>query len=146
MVESALSVLNQWKSVQDRTFDRFLGFMSLEDGDEHWSLPSSNSVKVNSDAAIFRETSCYSYACIVRDDKGSLIEARSKCSRGRTSADLAEAIGIREALSWVKNEGISNIVVESDCLQIVQAIQSSFMCFIFRTSRGGKSKHPSKPL
>ena len=106
VVESALSVLNQWKCVQDRTFDHFLGYMSYEDGDEHWSKPLINSVKVNVDAAIFEETNCFSVAFVARDDKGSLVEARSKCQRGWISADLAQAVGVREALSWVKNEEI----------------------------------------
>ena len=48
---------------------------------------------------------------------------------GSPSAELAEAMGIREALSWVKNQNLSNVVLESDCLQIVQAIRSSFLCF-----------------
>lgn len=67
VTESAISVLNQWRSVQDKTFDRFLGYMTYEDGDEHWHPPLSNSVKVNTDAAIFEETVSYNHAFIVRD-------------------------------------------------------------------------------
>ena len=33
VVESAYSILNQWKSVQDRTFDQFMGYMTQNDGD-----------------------------------------------------------------------------------------------------------------
>lgn len=36
VVNSALSSLNQWKLVQDRTFDRFMGFMTQEDGVKQW--------------------------------------------------------------------------------------------------------------
>lgn len=79
VVISANSVLNQWKSVQDRTFDRFLGYISQDDGDEHWHPPLTNSVKVNSDAAIFKDSNCYSYAIISRNHRGELIEARSSC-------------------------------------------------------------------
>lgn len=39
VVDSATLILNQWQSVQDRTFDRFMGYMTPEDGDEHWNLP-----------------------------------------------------------------------------------------------------------
>lgn len=35
VVESAYSILSQWRSVQDRTFDRFRRYMSHEDGDEY---------------------------------------------------------------------------------------------------------------
>lgn len=42
---------------------------------------------------------------------------------------MVEAIGIREALSWVKEKGVNNAVVESDCLQVVQSIRSSILVF-----------------
>lgn len=93
-----------------------MGYMSHEDGDEHWSLPQVNSVKVNADAAIFEELNRYAYAVVVRDHEGKLLEARSKCLPGHPSPDMVEAIGIREALSWVKDKGVNNAVVESDCL------------------------------
>lgn len=132
VVESAYLVLNQWKSVQDRTFDHTLGYMSQEDGDEHWSLPSVNSVEVNTDdAAIFKESNCYSYAFVIRDHEGNLIEARSSCLRGCPSVELGKALGIKEALSWVKNADLNNVTVESESLQIVQAVRSSFMCYSY---------------
>lgn len=53
VVESAKVVLNQWRYAQDNTFDHYLGLMNPSDGDEHWSCPTENKIKVNSDAAIF---------------------------------------------------------------------------------------------
>ena len=85
MVESAYSILNQWKSVQDRTFDHFMGYMTQNDGDEHWHSPMINSVKINFDAAIFEDSNCYSHAFVVRDHEGALIEARSKCLRDQVN-------------------------------------------------------------
>ena len=48
------------------------------------------------------------------------------CERGNPSPELAEVIGIREALSLVKETWKADVVVESDCLQVVQAINSKF--------------------
>lgn len=128
VVQSACSTLNQWKCVQDRTFDRFLGHMSQEDGAEHWSLPMPGSVKINSDAATLDDSNLFSYAYVIRNHDGGMIEARSRCLRGRPGAELADAIGIREALSWLKNEDLRNVVVESNCLQVIQTTRSSFLC------------------
>ncbi|KAL8149999.1 hypothetical protein AgCh_006858 [Apium graveolens] len=125
VVESATTVLNQWRSVQDKSFDNFLGYMSQDDGHEHWKLPQSDKVKINSDAAIFEHDNCYSHAFVVRNHHGQLIEARSKCMQGKISPELAEAIGVREALSWVKDMRYQNVEIETDCLQLVQAIRSS---------------------
>lgn len=119
MLESALSLLNQWKCVHDRTFDRFLGYISTEDGDEHWTLPLANSIKINTDAAIFEESLNFSFVFVVRDHTGSLIEARSRCLRGIPNPYLAEALGIREALSWIKNEDQHDVIIKSDCLKNV---------------------------
>ncbi|XP_074342024.1 uncharacterized protein LOC141679422 [Apium graveolens] len=129
-------VLDIVMGVQDRTFDRSLGYISAEDGDEHWTLPPANSVKINTDVAIFEENSNFSFAFVVRDHRGSLIEVRTRCLRGSPNPDLAEALGIREALSWIKNEDQHDVILESDCLQNVQvqnvqAIRSSFTCLSY---------------
>lgn len=131
IVESAKSILNQWNSVQDRTFDRFMAFMNHNDGAERWHTPMTNRVKINADAALFEDTNSFSYAFIARDHEGKLVEAHSRSLRGRPGPDLAEAIGIREALSWVKNNSCDDAIVESDCLQVVQAIRSSISCLSY---------------
>lgn len=105
--------------------------MSQNDGDEHWHKPTVNSIKINSDAAIFEDSNSYGHAYIIRDHEGQLIEARTKCFPGRIHADLAEAFGIKEALSWIMVKGYSNVTVESDCLQMVQAIRSSISCYSY---------------
>ncbi|XP_074342410.1 uncharacterized protein LOC141679955 [Apium graveolens] len=118
LLDSAYSLLNQWRSVQHRTFDRFMGYMTPEDGNEHWSKPHVNSIKINTDATIFEETHSYSFAWIAHNHEGSLVEARSECLRGSPSPELAEVMGIREALSWVMSTNQKNII-ESDYLQMV---------------------------
>ena len=87
IVNLALSVLNQWRSVQDKTFDNFLGYMH-EDGLEQWHSPQTNSVKVNVDATLFEEPNRYSFALIIRDDASNLIEAKSKCVQGKVTPEF----------------------------------------------------------
>ncbi|XP_074342549.1 uncharacterized protein LOC141680145 [Apium graveolens] len=126
LVNSALSILNQWKSVQDKSFDSSLGYICPEVGQEQWHLPESNSVKINTDAALFENPSRHSYAFIIRNHYGDFVRAVTKCSVGRVAPEFAEALRIREALSWIKNNQQSNVVLETDCLQVVQMIRSSF--------------------
>lgn len=119
VLATAISVLNQWRFVQDKTFDNSLGFMNQEDGCEQWQTPVLNRVKVNTDAAIFDHLNRFSHALVVRDHNGNLLEAKSICYQGTVSPDLAEAMGIREALSWVKSSKQQDTVVETDCLNLV---------------------------
>lgn len=128
VVESAISVLNQWRYVQDKSFDKFMGYMTQDDGYEHWQLPKENRVKVNCDAAIFENSNSYNYAFVIRNHLVQFIEARSKCLQGQAAPELAEAVGVREALSWIKENKYIEVDVESDCLQVVQAIRSSISC------------------
>lgn len=131
VVESAKSVLDQWRSVQDNSFDIYLGHMTQDDGHEHWRLPQYNRIKVNTDAAIFESSNKYSYAFVARNHDGQLVEARSRCIQGKVSPEIAEAFGIREALSWIKGTNQSEVDVETDCLQLVQAIRSSTKCLSY---------------
>lgn len=125
VVESARTVLNQWRQVQDKSFDDFLGYMTQDDGHELWQKPQLNRVKVNTDAAIFEHSNQYSYAFVARDHSRQLIEAHSNCKQGMVTPELAEAIGVKEALSWIKDCRYCNVEVETDCMQVVQAIRSS---------------------
>ncbi|KAL8121459.1 hypothetical protein AgCh_018258 [Apium graveolens] len=126
IVTTALSVLNQWKFVQDRSFNISLGYMTQDDGSEQWCTPTVDRIKVNSDAAIFENRNMYIYAFVARNHNGTLIEAKSSCAPGSISHVLAEAIGILEALSWIKTKKLSNVDVETDSLELVQWIRSSY--------------------
>lgn len=123
VVMSANVVLNQWQCAQDKFFNHYLCLMTQEDGDERWVAPKDNKVKVNTDAAIFSSTNCYSFAFIVRNHEGALVEAQSRCCPGNAKPEIAEALGIREALSWLKEHDHSDVDVETDCLVPVQAIR-----------------------
>ncbi|XP_074342142.1 uncharacterized protein LOC141679575 [Apium graveolens] len=121
---SARVALSQWKEAQDKLFDRSWGLLNENDGNERWNFPTKNQTKVNTDAAVFALTNCYSYAFSARNHKGELMEAQSKCKVGTISPDCAEVMDIREVLSWIKDKQMENVVVETDCLVAVQEIQT----------------------
>ncbi|KAL8106117.1 uncharacterized protein LOC141680879 [Apium graveolens] len=125
VVVSARVAFNQWHQAQDKTFDIFLSHLTNADGSEHWTLPMENTVKVNSDAAIFEASNCYSYSLVARNSKGELIHAKSRCRLGQAAPDSAEAMGVREALSWIKEQQYRDVVLETDCLVVVQALRGS---------------------
>lgn len=79
----------------------------------------------NTDAALFEESNSYSYSMIVRDHLGELIEVSSRCKQGNLDPVMAEAFGVHEALNWVKKKECSEVVIEIDCLALVQAIRCS---------------------
>ncbi|XP_063936253.1 uncharacterized protein LOC135147271 [Daucus carota subsp. sativus] len=125
VVASATQFLDHWKNAQDRSYDSSFGFMTLNDGEVHWKPPHEGTIKVNTDAALFEDSNCYAYAIVARDHEGKLVEAMSSCRQGRVDPELAEAIGIREALSWIKAKAWPSVILETDCLTVTQAIRCS---------------------
>ncbi|XP_074377050.1 uncharacterized protein LOC141718568 [Apium graveolens] len=113
------------EDAQDKSFDLSFGFMNQSDGVVQWKQPIEDKVKVNTDAALFEDSGQYSFAMVARDHKGDMLEARTCCKQGTVTPEMAEAIGVKEALSWVKNKGWTNVVMESDCLLLIQAIRCS---------------------
>ncbi|XP_074336623.1 uncharacterized protein LOC141673782 [Apium graveolens] len=131
VVDYAICVLNQRRYVQDKSFDALMGYMTHDDGYEHSQLPKEKKVEVNCDAVIFENSNSYNYAFVIRNHLGQFIEPRSKCLQGQASPELAEVVGVREALSWIKENQYSEVDVESDCQQVVQAIQSFISCLSY---------------
>ncbi|XP_074326920.1 uncharacterized protein LOC141664864 [Apium graveolens] len=124
-VHSARVVLSQWKEAQDKLLDRSWGLLNLDDGDELWTPPTEHTIKLNTDAAVYDSSNRYTYVFAARNCKGELLEACSSCKEGRMTLVCAEAMGIREALSWIKARQMQRVIVETDCLEAVQAIRGS---------------------
>nr|XP_017251820.1 PREDICTED: uncharacterized protein LOC108222412 isoform X3 [Daucus carota subsp. sativus]XP_017251821.1 PREDICTED: uncharacterized protein LOC108222412 isoform X3 [Daucus carota subsp. sativus] len=125
VVVMAKSTLNHWINAQDKFFDSSLGYMTQDDGVERWRTPNVDTIKINTDAAIFETSCCYSFALVAHDHTGALVEASSRCLLSNASPEMAEIMGIREALSWVKRRPGIKVEIETDSLIAVQAIRSS---------------------
>lgn len=70
---------------------------------------------------LFNNENMYGYAFIGRDHTGRLIYAKTGCWRGKITPDLAEVIAFTEALSWIKTKDWQSVVLEIDCIKVVQS-------------------------
>ncbi|KAM6568954.1 hypothetical protein CsatB_016939 [Cannabis sativa] len=124
VVQSAKQVLNSWKVAKFQTPAALYatGEAAISN---LWRKPSVDMVKVNVDGAIFQTQQKFGFGCIARNHHGHLLEARSVSRWGCVLPEIAEVIGIKEALSWIKTRGWDRVVVETDALVVVQAINSS---------------------
>ncbi|XP_074374107.1 uncharacterized protein LOC141714488 [Apium graveolens] len=86
--------------------------------------PQPNAVKVLVDAAVFEDKDAVGFGLIARDSEGALIQAKSIIRKNSVSPVLAEAMAIKEALSWIDEMHWQESTVVSDCLVVVQAIRS----------------------
>lgn len=124
VIANAKQYLLQWRIAQKNTTQPRYPYFAEGDGLEIWVAPQVDYMKISVDAATFCEYNAYGLGMVARNDKGELIQAKSKCRFGIVSVHMAEALAIKEALSWIQDRGWSKVVVESDCLTAIQAIRS----------------------
>ncbi|KAM6544052.1 hypothetical protein CsatB_008499 [Cannabis sativa] len=126
VVRSARIVLDQYCTAQSQKTGALL-IHDINNVDERWKKPIANMVKINVDGAIFQEQNKFGYGCVARDSNGSLLEAIFESRLGVVKPEIAETIGIKEALSWIERKQWPNVVIETDALVVVQAIHSSIL-------------------
>lgn len=87
-----------------------------------WGAPELGWLKFNVDASLFSGTNAFAIGMVVRDAQGEFLAGKTVRSRGEVSVMEAEAFGVLEALKWLEEMGYYNVIVESDCLLVVDAI------------------------
>lgn len=115
--------LAEYSKAQDFSTQALYQFVEHGDGAQVWVRPKNGSVKVTVDAAIFTKSSSYGIGMLARNDKGEVIYGRSESYQGNVR--VAEAMAVKEALSWCKLNKWQELVLESDCLSVVQALRCS---------------------
>ncbi|XP_060965604.1 uncharacterized protein LOC133034522 [Cannabis sativa] len=121
----AQTTLANWSQAQDKALVATPGFFTEADGLDKWQKLTAPTIKINTDAAIFDSNGSYRFVCVARNAAGEMLEALTSCRAGIVQPELAEAMGVREALSWIKKKGWIGTIVETDCLTVVQAIRSN---------------------
>ncbi|KAM6563472.1 hypothetical protein CsatB_023470 [Cannabis sativa] len=118
-------VLNQWRNAQQRR----MGSLFVPSGSnidlEHWVKPVMRKIKVNVDGAIFANDGKFGAAGVARDHDGRFIEAFTILLEGCVDPVIAEVVGVKEALSWIKRHKWGRVDVETDSLVVVQAVRGS---------------------
>jgi hypothetical protein len=92
-----------------------------------WTPPPPDTVLVSSDAAIFKEAGCRGAGVILRDHHGAFVVGCRQHVVGLSSPELAEAVALRRAVQLARDEGMDKVIFETDCLSLVQRLNSSTM-------------------
>ncbi|XP_060969475.1 uncharacterized protein LOC115713156 [Cannabis sativa] len=124
IVTSARILLYQYKFTQER---KGLSLSPLNDEGrnyERWIAPVLNKIKVNVDGALFEQEGRFGMGCVARDHHRTMVEAFTKGKVGYVQPEIAEIVGIKEALIWIATHPSDNVVLETDSLMCVQAVQS----------------------
>lgn len=150
---NASHLLIEWKEAQIKENDRRT---RDEVGARVWKPPDAGWLKVNIDAAVFLNGNI-GVGAVIRDENSCFVAARGKKIAGAWTAREAEAIGLKEALSWIIDKGYKQCVIETDssalaaacnggqgeaffgtivmnCIQLLKHVNQVLVVFIYRSA------------
>ena len=84
--------------------------------------PSNEWLKLNVDAAIFSELRSIGIGCVLRNSIGEFISAMVVPIPLNLAPKEAEIMGVREALSWLKQMQMTKVLVEMDSHVVFNAL------------------------
>jgi ribonuclease HI len=87
-----------------------------------WSPPPRNFLKLNVDAHLHGDGH-WGFGMLLRSADGRCVGSATRVLKGWEDATWAEAVGISEALKWIDNQKLQNVIIESDAEVIVKAMQ-----------------------
>ncbi|XP_050280341.1 uncharacterized protein LOC126721341 [Quercus robur] len=90
-----------------------------------WVPPPKGWFKANVDGTIFKETNKAGIGVVVRDSQGWVLAALTEKVDGVQDAEVIEALAIRRAIRFAIETSFNCVIIESDSLSMVKAIQDT---------------------
>ncbi|XP_012844333.1 PREDICTED: uncharacterized protein LOC105964354 [Erythranthe guttata] len=90
-----------------------------------WNPPPDGFIEINFDAAVPQGESFYSVSMVARDREGECRWWAVRRYPGHPRAVDCEAHAALKAINIAKTQGWTSIILEGDCLQVIEALNSS---------------------
>ncbi|KAL5555479.1 hypothetical protein UlMin_037715 [Ulmus minor] len=90
-----------------------------------WQAPEIGVVKVNSDAAWCSNLKQFGLGSVIRDYTGKVLGSVATPIHSLVSVAVAESWALEKGISLAKHLGYSTVILESDCLGVIKALESS---------------------
>lgn len=95
-----------------------------------WERPSAGTVKMNVNAAVKEGQHQFSVGLALRDSFGQYIIGKTRKFTGMISVVEVETMAILKGLSWMEELQLCSVVIESDSVLSVNAINKSYHNFL----------------
>lgn len=92
-----------------------------------WQPPAHGQLKLNVDASLYSSNNFYSIGMVLRDESGDFIGGKTMKLPGKVSVLDAEAKGVQEAIKWLEELPLLNVVVECDSEMVVKAVNNGIL-------------------
>ncbi|KAK6157968.1 hypothetical protein DH2020_005282 [Rehmannia glutinosa] len=120
-VIAAVNYLNEWRKVRIGDGSSFQVERTTRIRSQ-WQKPTFPFLKCNVDASLCMNSKSTGVGMVLRNDEGDFLVARTMVFHGQFQIREAEAIGVREALSWIIGMGFGQAIVETDAKVVVDAL------------------------
>ena len=90
-----------------------------------WAAPPPDTYKINVDGATAGARGMSSVGVVIQDSRGMVIAAGSKVLNGSYDAEVTEALAVEEGILLAKEMELHQIVVESNSVVVVEAINAN---------------------
>ncbi|CAI9756236.1 unnamed protein product [Fraxinus pennsylvanica] len=117
-IEHAISMLHLFKGVKTQLDPALKSFYA-------WKAPPTDFLKLNVDGATFHHLHKARICAVLRDQAGKVLMATSKGERGVADPEMIEFLAVLRGLKFVVSMGISQLIIESDCLFIVSQLNDA---------------------
>lgn len=87
-----------------------------------WIPPPAGLMKINTDAAVSKNSKLATAAAVARDGEGNFVGASVLVLEGITNAEVAEVMACREGLALAADLGLHKIRLASDCANAIRSI------------------------
>ncbi|KAK9989340.1 hypothetical protein SO802_029579 [Lithocarpus litseifolius] len=98
--------------------------LSQQSPEVGWAAPPLNTYKVNVDGATSENGKPSSIGIVIRDCKGCVVAARGEILPATYSAEVIEAFAIEEGVVLACELKLSNVILESDSIVVIQTLVS----------------------
>ncbi|XP_074377663.1 uncharacterized protein LOC141719179 [Apium graveolens] len=115
---AALNLLADWRKARMEG-NKYKPVVSSRS--RQWKKPQAGWVKINVNAVIFTATKSIGIGGVIRDENGEFLRAMCKQETGMWQVREAEAISLREVMSWTKRHGFSKCEFETDSKLLADA-------------------------
>ncbi|XP_042964737.1 uncharacterized protein LOC122298961 [Carya illinoinensis] len=116
VISHSLGLLHSYKTVVVKTRMQARTHFS-------WKAPPAGVLKLNIDGAIFSDAHKAGIGAILGDSIGQVLMAVSKIEVDVEEPETVELLAVFRGMKLCVSMGISALVVESDCLLLVQSLQ-----------------------
>ncbi|XP_042973060.1 uncharacterized protein LOC122304862 [Carya illinoinensis] len=93
-----------------------------------WHPPPMDFLKLNIDGATFNDQSIAGIGVVLRDHNGEVVVTCSKVEKEVSSVEFIDAIALLRGLQLCVQWGVPKIMLEIDCLILVNALNANFEC------------------